>query len=84
MFYYLLNGADHALKDKLHLLEPNEYHYLGRYSVVPLDGVDEGAEFKTMCESLEMLGFRKELQIRWAWHEWVGLNTGRRYVHYRV
>lgn len=64
VFYYLLNGANPALKTKLHLLPPDQYHYLGQHTIVTLESVDEIAEFHRLRESLTMLGFVPELQNR--------------------
>ena len=64
MFYYLLSGADSALKNKLHLLSLDEYRYLRQPELTEVRVGDEAAEFQRLRESLSMLKFTEDIQIR--------------------
>lgn len=64
VFYYLLTGADPALKERLHLLSIGDYRYLRQ-----LEGGsgDEATEFVRLQESLSMLKFSMEIQERYMY-----------------
>lgn len=64
MFYYLLSGADSALKNKLHLLSLDEYRYLRQPELTEVRVGDEAAEFQRLRESLSMLKFTEDIQNR--------------------
>ena len=64
MFYYLLSGANSALKNKLHLLSLDEYRYLRQPELTEVRVGDEAAEFQRLRESLSMLKFTEDIQNR--------------------
>ena len=64
MFYYLLSGADSALKNKFHLLSLDEYRYLRQPELTEVRVGDEAAEFQRLRESLSMLKFTEDIQNR--------------------
>ncbi|XP_062521055.1 unconventional myosin-IXa-like isoform X2 [Corticium candelabrum] len=62
VFYYLLAGADEALRKSLWLKKPDYYHYLNRSRCYQIEGEDEVALFNMLVQSMEKLRFSNETQ----------------------
>ncbi|KAJ1515938.1 hypothetical protein HMI54_012844 [Coelomomyces lativittatus] len=60
IFYQLLRGADPELKEKL-LIDGglDDYNYT-KNSNKNIDGVDDVADFKTLCTAMDVVGFQDE------------------------
>ena len=67
MFYYLLVGADAALRSQLKLLQPHQYCYLAQeledFSLAPPNGAEE---YHRLKQSLSMLMFSTTTQMRYV------------------
>jgi myosin-1 len=57
IFYQLLSGSDAAMKARLHLRSPSDYHYLNQSECYKIGGVDDSDEFKDVIEAMKTLQF---------------------------
>ncbi|CAH1254853.1 MYO9B [Branchiostoma lanceolatum] len=64
VFYYLLAGANQALKDSLILHKPEEFFYLNQSNYEMSEGEDRVFEFNRLRQSMEMVGFYSGTQRR--------------------
>ncbi|XP_035666787.1 unconventional myosin-IXAa-like isoform X2 [Branchiostoma floridae] len=64
VFYYLLAGANQALKDSLILQKPEEFFYLNQSNYEVSEGEDRVFEFNRLRQSMEMVGFYSGTQKR--------------------
>ncbi|RXG68939.1 Unconventional myosin-IXa [Armadillidium vulgare] len=64
VFYYLLAGASNQERQTLNLLNPSDYKYLSQSLCYTIDGCDEQYEFVRLKQSMEMVGFTPDKQIR--------------------
>ncbi|KAF5196462.1 myosin-1-like [Thalictrum thalictroides] len=62
IFYQLCVGAPPALREKLNLLNANEYKYLKQSNCYSIAGVDDAERFRTVTEALDIVHISKEDQ----------------------
>eukprot|EP01124_Arcella_intermedia_P018223 TRINITY_DN25196_c0_g1_i1.p1 TRINITY_DN25196_c0_g1~~TRINITY_DN25196_c0_g1_i1.p1 ORF type:complete len:1497 (-),score=422.99 TRINITY_DN25196_c0_g1_i1:6-4172(-) len=57
IFYQLLEGGDHEMLNEFGLLMVEDYHYTNQSGCIHVDGIEDAAEFNTVCEAMRELGF---------------------------
>ncbi|PIA35399.1 hypothetical protein AQUCO_03500049v1 [Aquilegia coerulea] len=62
IFYQLCVGAPPALREKLNLMNANEYKYLKQSNCYSIAGVDDAERFRTVTEALDIVHISKEDQ----------------------
>ncbi|XP_065176909.1 unconventional myosin-IXa-like [Sycon ciliatum] len=67
IFYFILAGARQQLKDRLRLTKPEDYNYLnhtvdGQEKCYQVPAIDDKAEFKKLCKSLDDVKFTARSQ----------------------
>lgn len=62
IFYQLCVGAPPSLREKLNLMDANEYKYLKQSNCYSIDGVDDAEMFRTVTEALDIVHISKEDQ----------------------
>lgn len=62
-FYFLLAGADAALRQQLRLMTPADYHYTNQGGAAQIDGVDDAKEFQAVVHAMDTMGISKEEQM---------------------
>jgi myosin-1 len=62
IFYQLLEGASSQEKNELHLRRPQDFVYLNQSDCYTVTGVNDGAEFKTTKNAMNVIGLKEEEQ----------------------
>ncbi|EFA75546.1 class VII unconventional myosin [Heterostelium album PN500] len=62
IFYQLLAGASDALKTKLSLGEPEEYHYLNQSGCIRIDRINDAEDFEHVRYAMSVLGLPEDKQ----------------------
>ena len=61
IFYQLINGADKNTRERLNLLNAEDYRYLNQSGCVEIPNVDDKVEFDDVLKSMNTLEFPPDL-----------------------